>query len=96
MLLTAAPQLKYKGEIKDRVGIWFGLKLVGNGAANSCGESDGSINGNYYMEKGLVNSVIFATVDELTTKSKSGNSTILLRFSFVANYFPNSAIPKFC
>ena len=22
-------QLKYRGEIKDRLGVWFGLKLVG-------------------------------------------------------------------
>ena len=27
-------QLKYRGEIKDRLGVWFGLKLVGLAAGN--------------------------------------------------------------
>ncbi|XP_063676036.1 ubiquitin carboxyl-terminal hydrolase CYLD-like [Bolinopsis microptera] len=63
---TVVGELKYRGEIKDRLGVWFGLKLVG--LAAGCGDSDGSIKGVFYMERCPVSSVVFATIDEISIK----------------------------
>eukprot|EP00116_Pleurobrachia_bachei_P019322 sb/3479584/ len=69
-------ELRYKGEVKHRPGIWFGMKLVGG--QSPIGDSDGSIDGSYYMDRCAANTVIFATIDELSIiKSESSNDAAL-------------------
>ena len=75
--------MKYRGVVEGRVGTWFGVHLT-----QLLGNSDGSLEGRFYMGKCQKNSVIFTSIDNLSLPGFKEFHTFMNHIIFV-NFFIN-------